>query len=214
MTFNAVQEMEEMRGKRFFICVEGLDGCGKTTQTKLLVKRLKKMGYAAVYTAEPSRGRIGLFIKKYCLHGEKRVSAIVEALLFAADRFEHVDKEVIPALDGGKIVVSDRYVYSSLAYQGAAGLDLKWIEMLNEYAIRPDLAIFVDVEPEAVLRRLKPKKSVMEDLETQYKVREVYMNFVEKGELVKIDGSKSKRQVADDILKLVLKLFGVSAKEA
>jgi dTMP kinase len=125
-----------------------------------------------------------------------------------------VEKEVVPALDGGKIVVSDRYVYSSLAYQGAAGLDLKWIEMVNEHAIRPDLAIFVDVEPVAVVRRLKPKKSVMEDLETQYKVREVYMNFVEKGELVKINGGKSKREVADNILKLVLKFFDTSAKKA
>jgi dTMP kinase len=203
-----------MRGKGFFICVEGLDGCGKTTQTKLLVKRLRKMGYDAVYTTEPSHGKIGMLIKRYCLHGEKRVSAVIEALLFAADRFEHVEKEVVPALDGGKIVVSDRYVYSSLAYQGAAGLDLKWIEMVNEYAIRPDLAIFVDVEPEAVVRRLKPKKSVMEDLETQHKVREVYMGFVEKGALFKIDGSKSKGEVADDILKLVLKLFDVSAKKA
>jgi dTMP kinase len=205
--------MKEMRGKGFFICVEGLDGCGKTTQTKLLVKRLKKIGYDALYTAEPSRGKIGVFIKRYCLHGEKRVSTIIEALLFAADRFEHIEKEVSPALDKGKIVVSDRYVYSSLAYQGAAGLDLKWIETVNEHAIRPDLAIFVDVEPEAVVRRLKPKKSVMEDLETQYKVRDVYMNFVENGELVKINGSKSKREVADDILKLVLKLLDVSVKK-
>jgi dTMP kinase len=205
--------MKKMRGKGFFICVEGLDGCGKTTQTKLLVKRLKKLGYDTVYTAEPSRGRIGMFIKRYCLHGEKRISAIIEALLFAADRFEHVEKEVIPALDREKIVVSDRYVYSSLAYQGAAGLDLKWIEMVNEHTIRPDLAIFVDVEPEAVIRRLKPRKSVMEDLETQHKVREVYMSFVDNGELVKINGSKSKREVADDVLKLVLKRVGTLAKK-
>jgi dTMP kinase len=202
-----------MGRKGLFICVEGLDGCGKTTQTKFLVKRLKKMGYDAVYTAEPSRGRIGMFVKRYCLHGEKRVSAVIEALMFAADRFEHVEKEVIPALNEGRIVVSDRYVYSSLAYQGADGLDLKWIEMVNDHAIRPDLAIFVDVKPEAVVHRLKPKKSVMENSETQYKVREVYMNFVENGELVKINGNKSKRKVADDIFKLVIKCLGISAKK-
>ena len=196
-----------MKGKGVFICVEGLDGCGKTTQTKLLVRKLGKMGWGAVYTAEPSRWKIGKFIQKYCLHGEKRTSPIVEALLFAADRFEHVEIEVIPALNEGKIVVSDRYVYSSLAYQGAAGLDLKWIEMINEHAIRPDLAIFVDVEPEAVIRRLKPKKSVMENLETQRKVREVYVKFVEKGELVRIDGNKSRKEVADDILKVVLRFL-------
>jgi dTMP kinase len=196
-----------MKGKGFFICVEGLDGCGKTTQTKLLVRKLRKMGWDAVYTAEPSRGKIGKFIKKYCLHGEKRTFPIVEALLFAADRFEHVEREVIPALNEGKIVVSDRYVYSSLAYQGATGLDLKWIEMINEHAIRPDLAIFVDVEPEAVIKRLKPKKSVMENLETQRKVREVYVKFVEKGELVRIDGNKSTKEVADDVLKVVLRFL-------
>ena len=196
-----------MKGKGFFICVEGLDGCGKTTQTKLLVRKLRKMGWDAVYTAEPSRGKIGQFIKKYCLHGEKRTFPIVEALLFVADRFEHVEREVIPALNEGKIVVSDRYVYSSLAYQGATGLDLKWIEMINEHAIRPDLAIFVDVEPEAVIKRLKPKKSVMENLETQRKVREVYVKFVEKGELVRIDGNKYTKEVADDILKVVLRFL-------
>jgi dTMP kinase len=193
-----------MKGKGLFICVEGLDGCGKTTQVKLLVRKLRRMGRNAVYTAEPSRGKIGRFIQKYCLQGEKRISPVVEALLFAADRFEHVEREVISALSAGKIVVSDRYVYSSLAYQGATGLDLKWIEMINEHAMRPDLAIFVDVEPEAVIKRLKPKKSVMENLETQRKVREVYVKFVEKGELVRIDGNKSKKEVADDVLKVVL----------
>lgn len=196
-----------MKGKGLFICVEGLDGCGKTTQTKLLVRKLRKIGWDAVYTAEPSRGKIGKFIQKYCLQGEKRTFPIVEALLFAADRFEHVEREVIPALNEGKIVVSDRYVYSSLAYQGATGLDLKWIEMINEHAIRPDLAIFVDVEPEAVIKRLKPKKSVMENLETQRKVCEVYVKFVEKGELVRIDGNKSTKEVADDVLKVVLRFL-------
>jgi len=185
-----------------FICVEGLDGCGKTTQAKLLVRRLRRR-YDAVYTAEPSKGRIGTFVKRYCLHGAKRGSSIVEALLFAADRVEHVENEVLPALQKGRIVVSDRYVYSSLAYQGAAGLDVEWIQRLNEHAIRPDLAIFIDVEPETVVQRLKPKKSVMENLETQRKVREVYIEFVEKGELVEMDGNGSKKEVAENILSVV-----------
>jgi len=196
-----------MEGKGCFICIEGLDGCGKTTQAKLLVKRLRKKGFNAVYTAEPSEGEIGNFIKKYCLNCEKRVSSVVEALLFAADRFEHVTKEVIPGLNGGKLVVSDRYVYSSLAYQGAAGLDLEWIKKINKHAIRPDLAIFIDVEPETVIRRLKPKKSVMENLETQRKVREVYMKFVREGELVKIDGNKPKNEVADEIFAFTLRFL-------
>ncbi|MEM3875420.1 MAG: dTMP kinase [Candidatus Bathyarchaeia archaeon] len=193
-----------MEKQGFFVCVEGLDGCGKTTQAKILVRRLRRIGYPAVYTAEPSAGKIGKFIKRYCLHGGKRVSSIVEALLFAADRYEHVETEIIPALKNGKIVVSDRYLYSSLAYQGAAGLNLDWIRMINEHAIPPNLAIFIDVEPNIVIKRLKPKKSIMENLETQRRVREVYLKFVENGELVRVDGNKSKEEVAKEILSIVL----------
>ncbi len=197
-----------MKKRGAFICIEGLDGCGKTTQSRLLVRRLKRRGYDAVYTTEPSRGKIGRFIRKYFLHGEKRGSGIVEALLFAADRVEHVKEEVIPALDAGKVLVSDRYVYSSLAYQGATGLDLEWIAKINEHAVRPDLAVFIDVEPGMVVKRLKTKKSVMENLETQEKVREVYEKFVERGDLVEIDGSRLKEKVAEDILEVVVSFLG------
>jgi dTMP kinase len=194
----------ELERRGFFICVEGLDGCGKTTQAKILVRKLQRMGYNTVYTAEPSHGKIGRFIKRYYLYRGKRVSSIVEALLFAADRYEHVENEIIPALKDGKIVVSDRYMYSSLAYQGAVGLSLDWIRKINEHAVTPNLAIFIDVEPDTVIKRLKPKKSVMENLETQRKVREVYLKFVENGELVKVNGNKSKNEVADEIFSIVL----------
>lgn len=189
--------------KGVFVCVEGLDGCGKTTQTKLLVYALKKSGYEVVLTAEPSRGKIGRFIKNNFLHCSTRGSNIVETLLFAADRIEHLENEVIPSLKEGKVVVSDRYVYSSLAYQGADGLDLDWIEAVNKHALRPDLAVFIDVDPATVVKRLKAKKSVMETLEMQRKVREVYMEFVDKKELVRIDGNRSIDAVAVDLLKVV-----------
>jgi dTMP kinase len=191
-----------MGDRGIFICVEGLDGCGKTTQAKLLVRRLKG-DYDAVFTAEPSDGRIGKLIKKHYLHAEKRGSAVVEALLFAADRLEHLKSEVLPALDEGKLVVSDRYIYSSFAYQGTAGLDLKWIEKINEHAVHPDLALFIDVEPETVIRRLKRNRSVMENLETQLKVREIYLRFVDKGALVRVDGNRSKTEVARKIASTV-----------
>lgn len=195
-----------MNEKGAFICIEGLDGCGKTTQAKLLVKRLQK-SHNAVYTAEPSRGKIGAFIRKSCLYGEKRLSSVVEALLFAADRLEHVENEVLPALRQGRLVVSDRYVYSSLAYQGAAGLSLEWIEKINEHALRPDFAIFIDVDPKIVMQRLKPNKSVMENLATQRKVREVYLKYVAKGELTRIDGDKPKKEVAEALSAVVLKFL-------
>jgi dTMP kinase len=191
-----------MASRGVFICVEGLDGCGKTTQAKLLVKRLKKTR-EAIYTAEPSKGEIGKLVKKCYLHAKKRGSITVEALLFAADRLEHLKNEVLPALDKGKTVVSDRYVFSSIAYQGAAGLDLNWIEKINEQAVRPDLAIFIDVEPETVIHRLKRKRSVMEDLQTQLRVRDVYLKYVELGKLVRIDGNKPRREVSRDLFNLV-----------
>jgi len=189
--------------KGAFICIEGVDGCGKTTQAKLLVKKLRK-SHNAVYTAEPSRGKIGAFIRKSCLYGEKRLSSAVEALLFAADRLEHVENEVLPALRQGRLVVSDRYVYSSLAYQGAAGLSLEWIEKINGHALHPDFAIFIDVDPQIVMQRLKPNKSVMENLETQRKVREVYLKYVAKGELTRIDGNRRKAEVAEALSDAVL----------
>jgi dTMP kinase len=196
-----------METEGLFICVEGLDGSGKTTQAKLLVRRLR-MDYDAIYTAEPSNGIIGKLIKRKYLHQNERASRIVEALLFAADRFEHVKRTVLPALENGKIVVSDRYVHSSLAYQGAEGLDLKWIKEINRHSLNPDIAIYIDVGPETAFQRLKPRRSVMEKLETQRKVREIYLEFVEKGELVKIDGNKSKREISEDIMSALQSSLG------
>jgi dTMP kinase len=196
-----------MSKKGVFICIEGLDGCGKTTQTKLLAKKLGK-SHHALYTAEPSRGKIGTYIRNHCLFGEKRLSTVVEALLFAADRVEHVENAVLPALRDGRLVISDRYVYSSLAYQGAAGLSLEWIEKVNKHALKPDLAVFIDVDPKTVIHRLKRRRSVMENIGTQQKVRDVYLQFVAKGELVRIDGNRAKDEVAEALSAVVLKFLG------
>ena len=182
--------------KGVFICIEGLDGSGKSTQAKLLTKKLCQTGYNAVFTAEPSQGKIGKFLRKR-LFEQERMSTTVEALLFAADRLEHVQNIVVPALKEGKIVISDRYVYSSLAYQGSVGLNLAWIEAINANAQKPDLSIFIDVAPEVVLERLKRKKSVMENLQTQQCVRKIYQKYVERGVLKWVDGAKSKREVLD-----------------
>ena len=115
--------------------------------------------------------------------------------------------EVKPALDEGKLVICDRYIYSSLAYQGSAGLSLDWIKTINARALQPDFSIFIDVSPEKVIERLQRKKSVMETLETQQKVREVYLKYVEKGELVRVDGDKPKDVVAEELYAKVLGLL-------
>jgi dTMP kinase len=186
-----------------FICIEGLDGSGKSTQAKLLTKKLCKEGYNAVFTAEPSKGKIGHFIRKR-LFEQERMPTSVEALLFAADRIEHVQRVIAPALQEGKIVISDRYVYSSLAYQGSAGLSLDWIEAVNANARKPDMSIFIDVAPEIVLKRLKRKKSVMENLQTQRRVQEIYQKYVKKGLLKRVDGSKGKTEVLDELYSEVI----------
>ena len=200
-----------MKKKGTFICIEGLDGSGKTTHAHRLVQNLQKQGFDAIYTTEPSRGALGTFIRSYVLEGEKRVPRVVEAVLFAVDRVEHLETMVKPALNEGKIVISDRCVYSSLAYQGATGLDLEWIEKINSFALPPDLAIYIDVSPEVVVKRIRRKKSVMERLETQRKVQEVYIKFVDKGKLVPIDGDKTKDEVEQDLLSLILNFLQKNA---
>lgn len=195
-----------MNNKGVFIVIEGLDGSGKTTQARLLAKKLSKK-YNIFLTTEPSRGKIGSYIREYYLYEKQRLPTDVEALLFAADRLEHVKKEVVPALDEGKLVICDRYLHSSLAYQGSSGLSIDWIRGINSKALQPDIGIFIDLAPEVVLKRLNRKRSVMETLETQQKVREIYLKFVENGELVRIDGDKPKEDVATNLYSKVTEMI-------
>jgi len=192
--------------KGVFIVIEGLDGSGKTTQAMLLAEKLSRT-YRVHLTAEPSRGKIGTFIREGILYEQVRLPVEAEALLFAADRIEHMQTELKPALDEGKIVICDRYTYSTLAYQGSAGLSLDWIKTTNARALQPDFAIFIDVSPEKVLERLQRKKSVMETLETQTKVRKVYLKFVEKGELIPVNGDREKVAVAEELFVKVAELL-------
>ncbi len=142
-----------MRRRRgVFIAFEGIDGAGNTTHSRMTVEWLRSLGFDAVLTKEPSsEGEIGRLIRRY-LKVELPHPAI-DALLFAADRVEHVYRVVLPALDSGKIVVCDRYVESSIAYQSAQGLEVGWVKSLNRFAPQPDLTIILDVEPETALKR-------------------------------------------------------------
>jgi len=187
-----------------FICIEGIDASGKTTQARRLVRNLRRKGIDAIYTTEPSSGKVGRLIRRYVLDRKKRVPIAVEVLLFAADRVEHVETKIKHALKKGKVVVCDRYVYSTLAYQGAAGLDLRWIEQINRFALTPNLALFLDVPPDIVVQRLKPKRSVMETSQNQQRVREVYLRMVKEGRMVAVDGNKPVENVTDEILRIVL----------
>jgi len=188
-----------------FICIEGVDGSGKTTQAKRLVRYLRSKDYDAVYTTEPSAGKIGALIRGFVLSRKSRVPIALEALLFAADRVDHVQTEVEPLLKQGKIVVCDRYLFSSLAYQGAAELDLHWMDCINKFALKPDLTLFLDVSPEVAISRLKRKKSVMETLRNLVKVREVYLDLAQQQRMVTLDGNKSIDEIAKNVLETVLK---------
>jgi dTMP kinase len=194
-----------MTKRGIFICLEGIDASGKSTQARWLVRNLRRRGFDAIYTTEPSKGEVGSFIRRYVLQRKRRVPAVVEALLFAVDRVDHVESEIEPALESGRIVVSDRYVYSSLAYQGAAGLDISWIKQVNSMALPPDLAIYIDASPEVVVKRMRRRRSVMETLENLRRVREVYMQMVREGRLVLVDGNRPASEVAQNILAMVLK---------
>jgi len=189
----------------FFICIEGLDGSGKTTQAKRLIKNLRRRGFDAVYTTEPSVGKVGKLIRSFVLDREKRVPIALEALLFAADRVDHVETVIRPLLNRDKIVVCDRYVYSTLAYQGAAGLSLDWIECINRFALKPNLALFIDVPTDVVVKRLKRKKTVMETKRNQEKVREVYLKMVREQRLMLVDGDKPVSEVDESVLEMVLR---------
>lgn len=195
-----------MAGKGLFIVLEGIDGSGKDTHIKFLAKELRELGYAVVETAEPSRDRVGTFLKRYAKRKEKRLPAESEALLYASDRFDHVKNVIRPALRRDQIVISARYYYSSMAYQGAVGVDLDWIKEMNRFALKPDLAVLLDILPEYSLHRLKRRRSIYEDSDYLRKVRDIYIRLVDEGELVNVDADRPKRVVQGELLSMIQEL--------
>ena len=143
-----------------FITFEGCDGCGKSTQLRMLSEYLAKEGISHIFTREPGGGKISEAIREILLSGKNmEMTDECEALLYAASRVQHLRDRVDPALQEGKLVICDRYVDSSLAYQGyARGLGTDFISKINAYALDkylPDVTIFIDLTPEAAFRRKK-----------------------------------------------------------
>jgi dTMP kinase len=196
--------------KGLFIVIEGLDGSGKSTQATLLFEWLKKHGYNPLLTHEPTYEKIGSLLREFYL---KKVDLPkVDALLFAADREEHVKTVILPALEQGKTVISDRYYYSSVAYQTAQGLELRWLLELNKFFPRPDLTIIIDTMPEECIKRVekaKPEKVKFENVEFLRKVRKNYLEFPEilKEKIVIINGDREVEKVFEDVLKEVKKVI-------
>ncbi len=202
--------MESRRG--VFIVVEGIDGAGKTLHSRNLCFQLHKKEFDVRCTAEPSENFIGRLVREEFLH-RRKIAPEVETLLFAADRFQHIRNEVSPMLKQGCIVVSDRYYYASIAYQGAQGVDTEWIRCINNFAPKPDLAIYLDVPADVALSRIHRSKSVMEEIELEKKVREIYLDLAKKNELTYLDGNRSIEIVDKEMLDLALEVISRTRKE-
>lgn len=186
-----------------FIVLEGIDGCGKTTHAKLLTKWLAEKGHNVLHTKEPSRGQIGLLLREYL---KKDSLPLIDALLFTADRAEHVEKEIEPALKEGKIVVCERYFYSTIAYQMAQGLDKKWLQELNAFAPKPDLVILLDLPPDVSVKRTSTNEK-FEKLEFLKKVSSNYKALAKEFGFVIVDAAKGKSEVRDAIRSIVQKIL-------
>lgn len=187
----------------FLIALEGVDGSGKTTQARLLVEWLRERRFNTCYTCEPTRGPIGRILRSMAY--TRSIDPRVEALLFAADRLQHLERVIIPSLERGFIVVSDRYLHSSLAYQSVTTGDQEWVEEINRFARKPDLGIYLDVSASDGLSRLKMRKrrSRFEDKSFLERVREKYLEYVSKGELVKVDARRSVDEVFSEVSSIV-----------
>lgn len=200
-----------------FITIEGPEGSGKTTATDYAVKELIKMGYEVVRTREPGGTPIAEQIRNVILDkSNTNMDPRTEALLYAASRRQHLAEKVWPALKEGKIVVCDRYLDSSLAYQGGArGLGIDEILNVNLFATEntfPDLTLLFDIEPEIGLARISKNASRevnrldLEKLEFHKKVRETFLLLAKRfpERYVIIDASKTPTEVAKATLDVIL----------
>ena len=206
-----------------FITFEGPEGSGKSTQLRLLAARLRGAGKAVVETAEPGGTAIGMQIRRVLLDSKNHeLRPTTELLLMFAARAQNVDELILPALSRGEIVLCDRFTDSSLVYQGAArGLGAEVVYEVDRIACRglvPDLTIVIDIETELGLERARGRNRKAQDVETRLdeqaigfhrKVRDAYLQLAtdEPKRVKLIDGSRSEKEVADDVWKAMLPLI-------
>lgn len=196
-----------------FITFEGPEGAGKTTIIELLKNHFQKTGFEAVFTREPGGIHIAEKIREVILNKEHtNMDGRTEALLYAAARRQHLVEKVIPALQEGKTVICDRFIDSSLAYQGyARGLGIDEVYSINEFAINgcfPDLTIYFNIEPEVGLKRIEANSNReknrldLEGLAFHRKVQEGYKEVVEKFQdrIISINANNPKEDVLKDVI--------------
>lgn len=185
----------------FLIAFEGIDGAGKTTQAHLLQDELQGQGLAVIRTKEPTTGQYGQVLRDSALTG--RLSPTEELEYFLKDRQEHVKTKIQPAIESGKVVIIDRYYFSTAAYQGCRGLDPAELLAQNEkFAPEPDLLILLDLEPKVGLERIRTRgdrANHFEKTDTLAKAREIFLG-IQKPYKVTIDATKSSDAVRAEIL--------------
>jgi dTMP kinase len=203
-----------------FIVLEGIDGSGTTTQCRALVALLSEAGITARFTCEPSTGRLGGLLRQVLSGASDDVSRDWDcmALLFAADRLDHVAREVRPALAQGITVICDRYDLSSLAYQSATSTAeasaVPWIRALNQRALRPDLTLVLDVDADVAESRRAERgaaNELFERRELQRRLADIYASaeqLVPGDHLVHVNANATVDDVRDAILGAIARRFG------
>lgn len=205
-----------LRNQRFFnmkvkkgilIVFEGIDGSGKSTQIQILRNILDDKGLDVVVFREPSKGPWGQKIKEKAAFPDS-LSPEEELELFVNDRKDNVQKNLRPALAKNKIVLLDRYYFSTMAYQGAKGLDVEKIRLMNEkFAIRPDLVFILDVDAGRALHRIQDRKNkdlLFERLDYLVEVRKIFKSFLGEN-IFHIDSDNIPDEISDQVASVVLK---------
>lgn len=187
-----------------FIVVEGADGAGTTTISERLAEEIE-----AQWTFEPTDKKIGEKVDE--IISSDNHSPAATALSFASDRMVHLEERVIPWLENGDKVVSDRYYHSSLVYQPVMGADREWVESINREALKPDLTIILDVSAEIGMSRVENRGhdgNIFEELDFQEEVVERYRRFADEESVVVIDASKSEDEVFSEVRAAVRQKLG------
>ena len=202
--------MQKNKNAGLFIVFEGLDGSGSSTQVDLLTNHLNQIGYYVFATKEPTNNLIGGLIRG-ALKKDWSPSGECLQLLFAADRAYHLTREVIPNLEKGNIIISDRYFFSTIAF-GSVSDDPQWLEKLNQKFLIPDITFLMKVSPKECIKRIGKSRNEFELFEEEKKLQKTwlaYINLSKRKEFptIVIDGEKTIRQIEEEIFQHVKKIL-------
>ena len=184
--------------------LEGIDGCGKSTQSKLLLEKLEGEGEKVIILKEPTKRPHGQKLWDV-LHGKRKATNEEILELFVLDRIQHVEEKIQPALDDGTVILMDRYYYSSMAYQVAGGIDVEEIREKHAFAPKPDIVLIFDLPVSIALERVKEHSDADEFEKEEHleKVREAYLNL-ENDPLVRIvEATGTPEEIFGNVWKLV-----------